>query len=208
MKAIVLLFFTFFFMTCATKTQQNNDECNDTISILNTNKEFENELIFSLIRNDEKKRNIWSYDIKESASSPLFYESICDEGLYLYRVAIENQQTYVVMVEDENIGTLEDYIGIKSNGLYGKDGVEYEHKGHYEIIDDSTVDVVFEKRWSNYCYTCDSCEKEFIYYIKCTHTYEFHNMAFERTKADTIVMIDERSFFCCEDTLMSLFGLL
>ena len=73
MKAILLLIFTFFFMACATITQQNNEECNDTISILNTNKEFEKEQIFSLIRKEEKKRNIWSYDFKESASSPLFY---------------------------------------------------------------------------------------------------------------------------------------
>lgn len=207
--SIVLLIFTFSFVACAIKTQKNNDECdNDTISILNENNEFDKELIISLIKKDEEERNIWSCDFKASASSPLFFEAICDDGLYLYRVAIQNQQTIVIMVEDENIGTLEDYIDIESNGPYGKDGVEYEHKGYYEIIDDSTVNVVFEKRWSNFCHTCDTCEQEFSYHIRCTHNYKFFNMKFERIKADTVVVIDEKPLFCCEDTLMSLLGLL
>lgn len=207
-SSIILLIFTFSYVACAPQTQQNSEECNnDTILAIKENKEFDKELIISLIKKDEGKRNICSYDVKESASSPLFFEAICDDGLYLYRVVVQYQQTFVIMIDDENIGTVDDFIDIENNGPYGKDGVEYEHKGYYEIIDDSTVNVLFEKRWKNYCYICDSCEQEFTYHIKCTHGYKLSNMAFERVKADTISVVDERPLFCCEDTLMNLLGL-
>ena len=201
---IVITFFALGFMSCVPRTPQSNEKCeSDTISIINVNEELDSTLVVSLIKEDEERRNLWSYDIKASSSSPLFYEAISDEGLHLYRVAIQDQQTVVIIIEDDNIGISEDFIDID-----GTDGVGYEHQGYYEIIDDSIVNVFFEKRWSNYCHTCDSSAQEFTYHIKCTHGYKFLNMAFERINADTIVMIDERALFCCKDRLMRLLGLL
>ena len=204
LKMIALLLSICCLVACTTKSQQQNqEECNDTISIAYENKDLDKEKIISLIKEDEERRNLWSYDIKASSSSPLFYEAISDEGLHLYRVAIQDQQTVVIIIEDDNIGISEDFIDID-----GTDGVGYEHQGYYEIIDESIVNVFFEKRWSNYCHTCDSSAQEFTYNIKCTHGYKFLNMAFERINADTIVMIDERALFCCKDSLMRLLGLL
>lgn len=206
---IVICIFVFLaFESCTKHVQKQNQEgeCNDTTLVKENNYEIDDEYVKSLIAEDQENRKLWSYKIQKSASSPLFYEAIGDEGLYLYRVDIHNNQTFAIMVEDANIGTCEDFIEWSSSS--GIDGVGYESKGDYQIIDDNMVNVVFEKMWSNYCQTCDSCEEEFTYHIQCTHTYKLFNMEFERIKADTIVVMDERPLFCCNDSLMHCWGLL
>lgn len=206
---IVLFIFIFSLTACTTRIVQSEAKCDsDTISMTNESKDFDKNLIISLIKEDEAKRNIWSYNFKQAASSTMFYEAICDEGLYLYRIAVKNQQVFVIMVEDNNIAHLEDFIDIKNNSSCDNSGIGYEHNGYYEIINDSTINVLFEKKWVNDCLSCDSSDQEFTYHIKATHSYTFSNMTFKRIKADTIVLVDDRPFFCCTDTLMRLMGLL
>lgn len=189
--SIGFIIFAFFLVACTTKTQQNNNECdNDTILTIIENKEFDKELIISLIKKDEERRNIWSFDFKQSASSPLLYEAICDDGLYLYRIASKGEHVSVFMLEDANIGYLTDPI---------TDYTQYEHNGYYEIIDDSTVDVIFDEWFSNYCILDDSNRVEHLYHIRCTHSYTFANMKWGLLKADTIVLTDERNLFCDND---------
>ena len=190
-SSIGFFIFTFFFVACAAITQQNKKECdNDTVSTVIENKELNKEFIISLIKKDEERRNIWSFDFKQSASSPLLYEAICDDGLYLYRVASNEEQVSVFMLEDANIGYLTDPI---------TDYTQYEHNGHYEVIDDSTVDVIFDKWYRNYCQLDDSNRVEYLYHIRCTHSYTFANMKWELLKTDTIVLTDERNQFCDVD---------
>ena len=185
------------FAACTIRTQQKNEvHSNDSTSVINENEELDSALIVSLIQEDERRRNIWSYDFKQSESSPLFYEAICDEGLYLYRIVKQNQKMSVVMLEDENIGELRDFFTVEPKDTIG---VEYKHEGAYKVLNDSTVIVFFEKIWTNYCATCDSSEQEFTYHIQCIHCYKFSNMAFEKIKADTVVLTDEREQFFGEE---------
>ena len=87
---IVLFLLILSMASCVKNAQQNQEECSrDTIPIDNEFNNLDEDYIKSLIKNDEK-RGIHSYNFKKSASSPLFYEATCDDGLYLYRAAFQN----------------------------------------------------------------------------------------------------------------------
>ena len=193
----VVLIFGLIFASCVTKTQHQSQETSSTDSIPHTSeyKKPNREQIISLIKEDEEKRSIWSYDFKESTSSPLFYEAICDDGLYLYRVVSKGGKVSVVMLEDSNIGELVDFFV----GRTDTTGVEYKHEGSYEIIDDSTVDVFFDKWYRNWVYINETETLEPIYHIKCTHRYKLSGVEWHRINADTTVVIDEREKALCED---------
>lgn len=184
------------FVACTMRTQQKNEVLNsDSTSIIDKNDELDSALIVLLIKEDEEKRNIWSYDFKESKSSSLLYEAICDDGLYLYRIVRQNQKISVVMLEDSNVGEMEDFI----QGYTDTTGVEYKHNGYYELVDDTTVNIFFDKLYSNYSYVNKSEIFDPIYHIKCMHSYRLSGAEWYRTKADTTIIVDERAKAFCED---------
>lgn len=194
---ILLLFISMCtFVACTMRTQQKNEVLNsDSTSIIDKNDELDSALIVLLIKEDEEKRNIWSYDFKESKSSSLFYEAICDDGLYLYRIVRQNQKISVVMLEDANVGEIEDFI----QGYTDTTGVEYKHNGYYELVNDTTVNIFFDKLYSNYSYVNKSEIFDPIYHIKCMHSYRLSGAEWYRTKADTTIIVDERAKAFCED---------
>lgn len=194
--SIATLIFAISFSSCVSRTQQSRiTSNNDTISNVKDSLKIDKKKIVSLIKEDEEKRGIWSYDLKQSASFPLFYEAICDDGLYLYRAVFQDQQTYVVMVEDANIGSTTDFIV----GNTDTTGVEYKHNGNYEIVNDSTVNVFFEKWYRNWYYANDTETFEPIYHIKCIHCYKLSGQTWKRIKADTTIVVDEREKALCND---------
>lgn len=196
LRLMVLLVSIYVFVACTIRTQQNYEiHSSDTVSVINENDELDSVLIVSLIKEDEGRRNIWSYDFKESDSAPLFYEAICDDGLYLYRIVKQHQKIFVVMLEDANIGEIVDFI----QGNTDTTGVEYKHKGHYEIINDSMVNIFFDKLYSNYCYVNESEMFKPVYHIKGVHSYRLSGAEWHRIEADTIIVIDEREKAFCED---------
>ncbi len=193
---ITMLIFAISFSSCVRGAQQSNITSNNyTISNVKESIKIDSEKVVSLIKEDEEKRGIWSYDFKQSASFPLFYEAVCDDGLYLYRATFLNQQTYVVMVEDANIGSAVDFIV----GNTDTTGVEYRHNGNYEIVNDSTVNVFFDKWYRNWCYANDTETFEPIYHIKCIHCYKLSSLTWKRIKADTTIVVDEREKALCDD---------
>ena len=193
---IVICILAFFSCeSCTNHVQQKSQvgECKDTIIIKEDSFILEEEYIESLIREDLKKRN-WMAWI-DTTSSPLFYKTIHDDNIIiLYRVIPHGEKTCVAVINDYNIGVQNDYI--EYDGTYGTDWVGYEHNGSYMIINDSTVNIDFETIWANYCAACDSSGQEFTYHIRCTHCYKLVGVAWERIKADTIIVIDERDHFC------------
>ena len=196
LRIMLLLVSMYSFVACTMQNQQKNKvHSSDTISVMNKNDELDSVFIVSLIKEDEGRQNIWSYDFKESEYSPLFYEAICDDGLYLYRIIKQNQKISVVMLEDANIGETVDFI----QGNTDTTGVEYRHNGYYEIVDDSTVNIFFDKLYSNYCYINKSEIFEPIYHIKCIHRYRLSSVEWNRIKADTTIIVDERAKAFCED---------
>ena len=187
---IVLFLLILSMASCVKNAQQNQEECSrDTIPIDNEFNNLDEDYIKSLIKNDEK-RGIYSYNFKKSASSPLFYEAICDDGLYLYRYIQQGDDSSVIILEDNNISYLVDCIG---------DLTDYEHKGYYEILDDSTVVVIFDEWYRNYCQPDDTIESAHLYHIQCTHSYKLTDMRWKSIKKDTIILKDERSLFCGDE---------
>ena len=184
--------------SCITRTNQNQEtNLNDSIYSKNEDKKLDKEYIISLVKEDQEKRHIGSWKIEESTSSPLFYEAICDDGLYLYRVTNKCEKIYVVMIEDANIGYLGDFI----SGRTDTTGVEYKHNGSYEIIDDTIVNVIFDIWCRNYCHTNDSDVYEPIYHMRCVHRYELNNRVWNSIKKDTAVLLDKRCDAFCGDKI-------
>lgn len=193
---VILFSFALSFSTCVNRAQQQNQEKegNVTISVEDDISMLDVGHIISLIKEDEEKRNVWSYDFKQT-SSPLFYEAICDDGLYLYRVITDGHKSFVMMIEDSNISYHEDYIV----GNTDTSGVVYKHKGYYEIIDDSTVKVVFDEWYSNYCNSNDSEIITPIYHVRGEHHYKLSDMAWTLAHADTTILLDEKQTSFCGD---------
>lgn len=191
-----MLIFAISFSSCVNQTQQSHITSNsDTISNVKEDIKIDKEKVVSLIKEDEERRGIWSYEFKQSASFPLFYEAICDDGLYLYRATLQNQRTYVVMLEDANICSVVDFIV----GNTDTTGVEYKHNGNYEIVNDSIVNISFDKLYRNWSYTNDTETFEPIYHIKCTHRYKLSGLTWKKIKADTTIIVDEREKALCDD---------
>lgn len=189
--SIIMLVFAICFSSCVSRNQQSHKASdNETMSSVEESIKLDKGKVISLIKEDEEKRNIWSFDFKKSASSPFFYEAICDEGLYLYRVVSKGEDVTVYMLEDANIGYLTDPID---------DYTQYEHNGYYVIINDSMVDVIFDEWYRNYCQLDDSNRVEHLFHVQCTHCYKFVNMEWMQIKADTIIMVDEREQFCGDE---------
>ena len=113
---------------------QQKVHSSDTISVMNKNDELDSVFIVSLIKEDEGRQNIWSYDFKESEYSPLFYEAICDDGLYLYRIIKQNQKISVVMLEDANIGETVDSIQGNTRQIQGERNAAKEMGQKYKIV--------------------------------------------------------------------------
>ena len=194
--SIAILIFAITFSSCVRRTRPTHiTSNNDTVSNVQKSIKVDKEKVVSLIKKDEEQRGIWSYDFKQSAFFPLFYEAICDDGLYLYRATFQNQQTYVVMVEDANIGSVTDFIV----GNTDTTGVEYRHNGNYEIVNDSMVNVFFDKWYRNWRYANDTETFEPIYHIKCIHCYRLSGLSWERIKADTTIVVDEREKALCDE---------
>ena len=192
---VVLFVIAFTLVACAPKTQQQQQENGnaDTIIVEEDNSIPDREYIVSLIGEDLNKRN-WAAWI-DTTPSPLFYKTIHDDSVViLYRVIPRGKKTCVAAIEDINIGFQGDYI--EYDDSCGNNWQGYEHRGNYEIINDSTVNVHFETIWTNYCATCDSSGQEYNYYIKGTHRYKLAGLTWERIKADTTIVIDEREHFC------------
>lgn len=188
---IIVCVITLGFVSCSTRTRQSQATSGSvSISDIEEKNFLEMEQIKSRIEKDVKKRQLGVWRIEQSASSPLFYEAICDDGLYLYRYISHGDDVSVIMLEDDNISYLEDCIG---------DLTDYEHKGYYEILDDSTVAVIFEEWYRNYCQPDDTTEAAHLYHILCTHSYKLANMKWKSTKKDTIILQDERELFCSDE---------
>ena len=192
---IVLFIVTFAFVACTTKTQQHKQETIvvDTLIIEQDSFIPDEAYIESLIREDQNKRNLMSWI--DTSSSPLFYETIHDDGLILlYRVIPLGHKTSVVMIEDMNIADYGDDICYSDSN-----GVIYEHKGYYEILDDSTVNIFVDELYSNHFFKNDSVAYEPIYHKKYVYRYKLSGLEWSRTKADTTIVMDEREKSLCED---------
>lgn len=194
---VVMIFLALGFESCINRTQQQSQEteCVDTLieedSFLPDEK-----YIDSLIRKDLEKRN-WMAWI-ETSSSPLFYETVHDDNIIiLYRVIPHGKKTCVAAIEDENIAVNGDDICFTDSN-----GVIYEHKGYYEIVNDSMVDIFFDKLYSNHYSVNDSVIFEPIYHIKCMHRYRLSGVEWNKINADTAIVIDEREKAFCEDIWM------
>lgn len=191
----VVLIFALAFVACVTRTQQQNQEseCLDTIIVEEDSLMLNEEYIFFLIREDLKKRNLMAWI--DTSATPLFYKTMHDDNVViLYRVIHHGQKTCVAMIEDKNIAVQEDYI--EYDAPCGVDWLGYEHNGRYEIVNDTLVNVYFDKEWKNYCSSCGSEGQEFTYHIRCIHRYKLVGTAWERIKADTTIVLDERDQFC------------
>lgn len=191
----IMLILIFVFSSCVSRTQRQSreDECVDTLIVEENSIIPNEEYIDSLIRKDLEKRN-WMARI-DTTSSPLFYKTMHDEGIILlYRVILHGHQTCVAMIEDTNIAVYGDDICYTDTN-----GVIYEHKGHYEIINDSMVNIFFDKLYSNHFSINNSVIYEPIYHIKCVHSYRLSGAEWHRIEADTIIVIDEREKAFCED---------
>ena len=194
----VVLIFALIFASCVTKTQHQSqeDECVDTLIIEEDNFIPDEKYIDSLIRKDLEKRN-WMAGIDTSSSS-LFYKTLHDDNIIiLYRVIPHGKKTCVAAIEDINIAVNGDDICFTDSN-----GVIYEHKGYYEIVDDSTVDIFFDKLYSNHYSVNDSVIFEPIYHIKCMHRYRLSGVDWNKINADTAIVIDEREKAFCEDIWM------
>lgn len=199
-KLLIVFFVVSCSFSCTSKTTRNNHTNNDEeVCAMETNDLTDKEQIKSLISKDLEKRNLWSHNIIASVASPLFYEAWNDDGLYLFSTCVKGRETCVIMLEDDNIFHIKDYINGPSDSL----GVEYEHEGVYEIIYDSVVNVIFDEWCRNYC-SANGSEVFFpIYHIRCTHRYKLSGLTWERIKSDSIVLLDERNrAFCGEDIWM------
>ena len=183
--------------SCTSKTTRNHHKNNDEIAFaMKRNYSIEKEQIKSLISKDLEKRNLWFYSISPSAESPLFYEALNDDGLFLYRVCMSGRDFCICMVEDENLYHITDYISGPADSL----GVEYEHEGVYEIINDSVVNIVFNEWCRNYYSTNGSEVLIPIYHIICTHRYKLSGLTWRKIKSDSTVLLDQRHrAFCGEE---------
>lgn len=151
-----------------------------------------------LITEDQTKRNLWTYSVEESKQSPLFYEALNDDGLYLYRIISKEDKIYVSMIDDNHICELVDYI---SSSPTDSIGVEMKVVGKYEIINDSIVKIVFDDI-CNECLVSNGTEFfETIYHIRGTYTYQLRNLTWNRIKADTVVFVDERYRSLCGEKI-------
>lgn len=135
---------------------------------------------------DEK--NLWYNSIEKSSQYPLFYERTCDDGLDLYCIVYRNNDTIITTIDDDNISYLIDII----------EDTNWEHKGYYEIIDDSTVDIIFDDWYLNVCQTNDSVEEKHRYHYRGTHRYKLSDVKWNLVRADTAILVDERNHFCGE----------
>ena len=187
----IVCVFTLSYTSCNTRARQNQIVGRDAVmSEIDGNNLLKIEQIKSMIEIDQKKRQMGAWSIKQSASSPLFYEAICDDGLYLYRYIQQGDDSSVIILEDNNISYLVDCI----EGF-----MDYEHKGYYKIVGDSTVDVIFDEWYRNYCQPDDTIESAHLYHIQCTHSYKLTDMRWKSIKKDTIILKDERSLFCGDE---------
>lgn len=185
-------------VSCTSKTPQNHHKNNDdTASVAEKVCMIDEETIKSMVAEDLEGKKLWCYSIEESETSPLFYEALNDDGLFLYRVCMSGRDICICMVEDENLYHITDYISGPADSL----GVEYEHEGSYEIINDSTVDVVFDEWYRNYCYTNGDEMLSPIYHINCKHRYKLSGLTWVRIKSDSVVLIDRRTQAYCGEVI-------
>lgn len=181
--------------SCVNHVQQKSQggEWQDTIIVEEDTFIPDKEYIVSLIREDFMKRN-WHAFI-DTTFSPLFYKTLHDDNIIiLYRVIPHGEKTCVAAIEDLNIAVYGDDICYTDTN-----GVVYEHNGHYEIVDDSTVNIFFDDLYSNHHPVNDSVTIEPIYHRNCMHSYRLYDLVWKRIKADTTIVLDKRDESYCED---------
>ena len=193
--SVVLSVIAFTLVACAPKTQQQQQENGnaDTIIVEEDNSIPDREYIVSLIGEDLNKRN-WAAWI-DTTSSPLFYKTIHDDNVViLYRVIPRGKKTCVTIIEDINVAVYGDDICYTDT-----DGVIYEHTGHYEIVNDSTVNIFFDDLYRNHYRINDSVIFEPIYHTHGEHRYKLVGLRWEKTQTDTTVILDERYRAFCDE---------
>ena len=192
----VIILYVYNAISCTYNDSQKNNHSQDTTSIVCVKNLFNQEEIISLIKADESKKNLWTWRIECSESSPLFYEAETDDGLYLYHVYTSNQKVGVTMIDDDNILWLKDFIECSDTT-----GIEYEHKGRYDIINDSVVSIKFDKFYRNICYRKDTMIETLVYHMQCRHNYTLSQLCWILTQNDTIIVLDARNQAYCEDAI-------